>query len=456
MGLGAAQVKTRFDGSQTDGKAPDGKAPDGKAPDGKDMVSPSPQSTGQKSASRMSTSQNLVRRMAVERLLLTNFRSYAQAEIRAGAQPVVLTGANGAGKTNLLEALSFLMPGRGLRAARLTDVTRMNASAGGSAGANASGVNGWAVAATLQGLEGEVSIGTGITGLDAGTADAAEDAGIERRVVRIDGETQGSAAVLGRHVRMVWLTPQMDGLFLDGASVRRRFLDRLTVAFHIGHGQQLNGYERAMRERNRLLAEGRMDPAWLKALESQMAEFGTAVAAARQDTVLQLQAALDMTEGAFPRARLALKGMLEEALEDEPAVEVEDRFKAELGALRRVDAAAGRATIGPHRTDLEAHHAPREMPAALCSTGEQKALLLGITLASARMIAAQTGLAPIVLLDEVAAHLDGNRRAALFDEICALQAQVWLTGADKGLFGGLEGKAMFFSVVNGAILGPGS
>lgn len=376
-------------------------------------------------------------RLAVLRLMLTDFRSYANSEIRAGDGPVVLTGKNGAGKTNILEALSFLTPGRGLRGARLGDVVRLGAAGG------------WAVAATVAGPDGPVSLGTGLVG-PAG-ADGGEDPGVDRRVVRIDGETQGSTAVLGHHVRMVWLTPQMDGLFLDGGSARRRFLDRLTVAFHTHHGTQLNAYERAMRERNRLLQEGRADAVWLDALEAQMAEHGTALAAARLDTVRELKAALDLSGGAFPRAALALKGVLEEALLTQPAVEVEDVFKARLKTLRRLDGQAGRASEGPHRSDLEAGHAAKGMPAALCSTGEQKALLLGITLASARMIAAQTGVAPILLLDEVAAHLDAERRGALFDEICALGSQAWLTGADRGLFAGLEGRAMFFSVAQGKV-----
>lgn len=375
-------------------------------------------------------------RLAVIRLMLTDFRSYAQSEIRAGGGPVVLTGRNGAGKTNILEALSFLTPGRGLRGARLGEAVRRGGS------------QGWAVAATVAGPEGQVSLGTGLAG--AGSEDTLE-AGIDRRIVRIDGETQGSTAALGRHMRMVWLTPQMDGLFQDSGSARRRFLDRLTVAFHTGHGYQLNAYERAMRERNRLLQEGRADAVWLDALEARMAEHGTALAAARMDTVAKLKVSLDLSDGAFPKAALALKGVLEEGLLTRPAVEVEDAFKARLKALRRQDAEAGRASEGPHRTDLEAVHAASLMPAALCSTGEQKALLLGITLGSARMIAAETGVAPIVLLDEVAAHLDVERRGALFDEICALGSQVWLTGADLELFAGLEGRAMFLSVAEGRV-----
>lgn len=376
-----------------------------------------------------------MQRLAILRLKLTDFRSYAHCEIKAGGGPVVLTGRNGAGKTNILEALSFLTPGRGLRAVRLIDAVRLGASGG------------WAVAATLAGPEGVVSVGTGLVG----ASDTGDEAAIDRRVVRIDGETQGSTAVLARHVRMVWLTPQMDGLFLEGGSGRRRFLDRLTVAFHDGHGYQLNAYERAMRERNRLLLEGRADAFWLDALEAQMAAHGTAVAAARMDTIRQLKAALDVSAGVFPKAALALRGALEEGLLVSPAVEVEDAFKAQLKELRRADAQSGRASVGPHRTDLEAVHAAKDMPAAFCSTGEQKALLLGMTLASARMIAVQTGVAPIVLLDEVAAHLDGDRRDALFDEICALGSQAWLTGADRGLFAGLEGRAMFFSVAQGRV-----
>lgn len=374
--------------------------------------------------------------LAVTRLILSRFRSYAHAELRTGLEPVVLTGENGAGKTNILEALSFLMPGRGLRGARLSDAARIGGAAG------------WAVSAAISRPDGEVSVGTGI----GGAGDDSDDGGAERRIVRVNGETAGGPAALAEYMRMVWLTPQMDGLFLDSGSARRRFLDRLTAAFHTGHGYQLNAYERVMRERNKLLAEGRPDPAWLGALEARMAEHGTALAASRIDTVAQLRAALLMTEGAFPAANLALKGGLEEALLQRPAVAVEAEYAARLKALRRVDAQAGRATEGPHRSDLEAEHKPKAMPAALCSTGEQKALLIGMTLASARMIAAQTGVAPVLLLDEVAAHLDAERRAALYDEICVLGAQAWLTGADPGLFEALEGRARFFSVAQGSIV----
>ncbi len=373
--------------------------------------------------------------LAVHKLVLTDFRSYAHAEIRTDSRPVVLTGANGAGKTNILEALSYLAPGRGLRSVKLSDVARMG------------GMGNWAVAATLDVADGPVNVGTGIVG---GNVDS-DEPGTERRTVRIDGETMGSPAALAEIVRMVWLTPQMDRLFLEAPSGRRRFLDRLAAAFHVGHSRELSAYERAMRERNRLLQDGKFDPSWLGALEAQMAEHGTAVAAGRLDTVSQLATALEMSDGAFPSARLSLNGGLEVALMQRPAIEVEDEFKQKLSRLRRLDAQAGRATSGPHKTDMEAVHAARDMPAALCSTGEQKALLIGITLASARMIASQTGCVPILLLDEVVAHLDSERRAALFDEICASGAQAWLTGTDYSLFEALGHRASFFKVANSAI-----
>lgn len=426
MGLGVARYEQLVSGQLGNGQLADRPGSDD-------------QGANNQRGSRMSLAPKP--HLAVTRLMLTSFRSYSHAELRTGLEPVVLTGENGAGKTNVLEALSFLMPGRGLRGARLGDVTRIGAPAG------------WAVSATISSPDGEVLVGTGIGGAGAGgIGDDSEDGGAERRIVRINGEPAGGPAALAEYMRMVWLTPQMDGLFLDSGSARRRFLDRLTSAFHTGHGYQLNAYERVMRERNKLLAEGRMDPAWLGALEARMAEHGTALAAARIDTLAQLRAALLMTEGAFPAANLALKGGLEEALLQRPAVAVEDEYKERLKALRRVDAQAGRATEGPHRSDLEAEHKPKAMPAALCSTGEQKALLIGMTLASARMIAAQTGAAPVLLLDEVAAHLDAERRAALYDEICVLGAQAWLTGADSSLFEALEGRARFFSVAQGSIV----
>lgn len=364
-------------------------------------------------------------RIAVTRLTLTEFRCYGQLRIELDPRPVVLTGPNGAGKTNLLEAVSFLSPGRGLRRAPLPEVTRRQATGGAR----------WAVAAKLLTPTGEIALGTQL------------EPGEGRRAVQIDGRPAPSQAAFGARAPMVWLTPQMDRLFGDAASQRRRFLDRLVFGFHPDHAGQLGAYERAMRERNRLLKESRADPAWLAALEDTMATTGTAVAAARRELVARLRGAESlMIEGPFPRAELAVEGRIEAWLEDRPAVDAEEAFRSLLCDNRRIDAAAGAATEGPHRSDLSVHHRAKAMPAAQCSTGEQKALLIGIVLANARLLAGERGAPPLLLLDEVAAHLDEARRAALYEEILALGAQAWMTGTDPALFAPLGDRARHLGV----------
>jgi DNA replication and repair protein RecF len=367
--------------------------------------------------------------LAAVRLALADFRGYAQARLVVDRRPVVLTGPNGAGKTNVLEALSMLAPGRGLRRARLTDLDRQGADAA------------WAVSArVVRGDEEPVDIGTG------------RDAeGGEKRIVRIDGRTIRGQAQLARIGAIQWLTPQMDGLFLDGAGGRRRFLDRLVTAADADHAGRLSAYDQAQRERSRLLREGRADPGWLDALEDTMARHGVAVAAARRELVQALDGAMEGT-GPFPRAELKLVGAAESWLDEMPALAAEDRLKARLAASRRLDADTGTTTEGPHRSDLEAVHAARRQPARFCSTGEQKALLLSILLANARLVRQRSGAAPLLLLDEVAAHLDEMRRTALFDEILALGAQAWLTGTDPELFRPLrDGRAQFLRVADATL-----
>lgn len=364
---------------------------------------------------------------AVARLTLTDFRSYASARLDVAPLPVVLTGPNGAGKTNLLEAISFLAPGRGLRRAKLGEIDRR-----GCAGA-------WALSIQLVTQDGLVQIGTG--------RDAQSESG-ERRLVRIDGAPAKNQAALARLTSLVWLTPQMDRLFTEGSSARRRFLDRLVLGFDPEHASQLSAYERAMRERLKLLRDGGADPAWLTALEEEMAAHGIAIAAARGEVVAQLDRACAATRGPFPQARLAVEGEVDRWLVDRPALAAEEELRRRLQAQRRIDADSGTTTFGPHRADLVVHHLGNGMPAALCSTGEQKALLLAILLAQARLLTAQKGNAPIMLLDEVAAHLDAERRAALFAEILDLKTQAWLTGTDDVLFAGLREDAQFFAVAD--------
>jgi DNA replication and repair protein RecF len=375
--------------------------------------------------------------LAIERLALKDFRCYREAAIETDPRPVVLTGPNGAGKTNLLEAISFLAPGRGLRRARLAEVERRPAPAepGPAPGP-------WAVAARLLDRQGDrIELGTGRDGTAADS---------ERRLVKLDGQFRRGQSALAEHLQLVWLTPQMDRLFLDGAGERRRFLDRMVYGFDVEHAARLNAYDHLMRERARLLqgeapARGAGREAWLAGLEEQMAGLGVAVAAARRELVGRLLGAMP-EPGAFPAAELALTGELDALLERAPALEAEEWLRLRLAASRGLDAETGTTREGPQRSDLAIAHRGRERPARDCSTGEQKALLIALVLAFARALAAERGAAPLLLLDEVAAHLDETRRRALFAELLRLGAQAWLTGTDAALFAGFGEAAQYFAV----------
>jgi DNA replication and repair protein RecF len=371
-------------------------------------------------------------RVAVTNLKLTDFRNYATLTLDTDARHVVLAGENGAGKTNVLEALSLLSPGRGLRRARLDEMARLAGS----------GV--WSVFARLDGPDGEVRIGTGLE-------TRGEDETLARRV-RIDGETARSADDLLDHLRVLWLTPAMDGLFTGPAAERRRFLDRLVLALAPGHGAHVGVFEKAMRGRNRLLEDDRLDLDWLEAIEAQMAELGVAIALSRVETVACLERLIEATraDAPFPHADLALEGEIEALVAaGGPAADAEDVYRARLRDGRRRDKAAGRTLDGPHRADLVVHHGPKAMPAHLSSTGEQKALLLGLVLAHARLVGETCGRAPLLLLDEVAAHLDPRRRAELFDVVEALGSQCWMTGTDASAFAALGPRAEVFEVTGG-------
>jgi len=372
----------------------------------------------------------------IRRLTLTNFRSYHAAQVsldRAG--PVVLTGANGAGKTNLIEAISLLAPGRGLRRATMDEL------------AFSEGDGSWAVSAEIEGMSGLSTLGTGI---DPPTS---EDTALARKC-RVDREAVGSAAAFADHLRVVWLTPAMDPLFNGPASERRRFLDRLVLAVDAQHSSRVAALERSLRSRNRLLEEAHSDPHWLDAVEHETAEVAVAVAAARAETVNRLSGALAEARDSapeFPHAEIALDGWMEKLLLTQSAREIEDRYRALLKDNRARDAAAGRTLDGPHRSDFVVTHAGKGIPAADASTGEQKALLIRLVLAHARLIKQMTGFAPLLLLDEVVAHLDPARRAALYDALSALGAQVWMTGADPAAFGDIVGRAQVFEVRNGGV-----
>jgi DNA replication and repair protein RecF len=371
----------------------------------------------------------------IRRLTLSKFRSYRAASLTVDAQLAVLVGPNGAGKTNLIEAISFLAPGRGLRRATLDEV------------AFAEGDGAWAVAAEVEGALGLATLGTGIE------PPASEDAALSRKY-RIDGEAVTSSSAFSSHLSVVWLTPAMDGLFGGPAAERRRFLDRLVLAVDGTHNSRVNALERSLRSRNRLLEQPNPDPHWLDAVERETAEMAIAVAAARAETVRRLAAALMRNRNPaspFPWAGIALDGWIENALMEQPATEVEDRYRVVLRGNRARDAAAGRTTDGPQLTDLDVLYGPKGIAAARASTGEQKALLIGLILAHASLVAEMTGYAPLLLLDEVIAHLDPGRRAALFDALAALATQVWMTGADPAPFADVASRAQVFTVSPGRV-----
>jgi DNA replication and repair protein RecF len=367
------------------------------------------------------------------RLTLTDFRNYATLRLDPRPGLVVLTGPNGAGKTNLIEAISLLGAGRGLRGALFEDLARQGAH------------RGWAIAADISSPEGETRLGTQWTPETEGQS--------QTRHVVIDGVPQKSPGILAHHLRVIWLTPAMDRLFAGPASDRRRFLDRLVTANDPEHASRVLVFEKLMRERNLLLEEPRPDQVWLSGLEAQMAEAAAAIAAARLHAVQALQNHIKflLKGSAFPASILGLQGDLEDRLKTVPAVQAEDEYRKLLAESRGLDKAAGRTLSGPHRSDLLVHHEPKSMAAALCSTGEQKALLIGLILAQAACVAEESGAAPVLLLDEVAAHLDVNRRSGLFETLLALGAQSFMTGTDRELFNGLGKRADFLHVEGGIV-----
>ncbi|MEO1642862.1 MAG: DNA replication/repair protein RecF [Pseudomonadota bacterium] len=362
---------------------------------------------------------------ALTRLRLTDFRSHTALDLKLDARPVCLYGANGAGKTNILEAVSQLGPGRGLRAAALPDMTRHDASGG------------WTISATL---DDEQKLGVGLEPTATG----------HKRTIRLDG-APAKVTDLAELIRIVWLTPDMDSVFRGGASDRRRFFDRQVMAHIPGHGSAASRYEKAMRERNALLERGRVDPAWADAIEGRMAEAGALMAANRARILTLLQAAVDARpEGHFPKGDLALTGPAEQAAADGAGMmDLADLIAEDLAKGRYRDQAAGRTLSGPHRTDLTVIHRPTGAPAGEASTGQQKALLIGLILASARALSDDGGgPSPLILLDEAAAHLDRDRRAALFDELLSIGGQAWLTGTEDYLFEAFGDKAQRVEVTN--------
>ncbi|KQR78118.1 DNA replication/repair protein RecF [Rhizobium sp. Leaf341] len=369
-------------------------------------------------------------KVSLSRLKLGDFRNYAALSLDLDARHVVLTGENGAGKTNLMEAVSFLSPGRGLRRAAYADVPRVGAGAG------------FSIFAEVEGMQGDVEIGTGTFGTEDGQA----------RRLRLNGTNAKAIDELLDHLRVLWLTPAMDGLFTGPSGDRRRFLDRLVLSLDPDHGRRAADFERAMRSRNKLLSEPGADPVWLTGLERQLAELGIAMALARNEMLGLLAALIDRSpdDGSFPKADLALSGFLDGAW-DRPAFDLEEDYLERLRTGRWRDGAAGRTLEGPHRSDLLIRHRAKNIEAERCSTGEQKALLVGLVLAHARLVADLTGHAPVLLLDEIAAHLDAGRRAALFDIVDDLGGQAFMTGTDRTMFSALGDRAQFLTVANSQV-----
>ena len=385
------------------------------------------------------------RGVRLTRLTLTRFRNYDALRLELTGAPVVLVGPNGAGKTNLMEAVSLLTPGRGLRGAQYGDLARLPEG------------RGWAVAARLEGPLGEARLGTAWERNGDADSEAIPFPGGAARQVLIDGRPASGSGQFAGHVRILWLTPAMDRLFTGPASDRRKFLDRLVAAFDADHAARVNSLDKGLRERNRLLAERAGERTWLAAVEHELAEAAVAVAAARVAAIEAMSVYLNEAPSGrraspFPLAALALEGELEAQVSAAPAVQVEDEYRRMLHDSRKIDQAAGRTLKGPHRSDLAVIHAARSMPARACSTGEQKALLIGLVLAQARAVRDSFGgWAPLVLLDEVTAHLDAERRAGLFDELDHLGAQAWMTGTDKALFAGLGDRADMAEIESGAL-----
>jgi DNA replication and repair protein RecF len=367
----------------------------------------------------------------ITRLTLTNFRNYESLRLQPTRPLVALVGANGAGKTNLMEAVSLLMPGKGLRGSDFEVLARQ--------GGNST----WAVAAEAVNPDGAFSLGTAWAGGDEASA----------RQVMIDGVAAKSSGALSGLMRILWLTPAMDRLFAGPAGDRRRFLDRTVALFDPAHGARVNAYEKLMRERNVLLQEPQFDRSWLSSLEAQMAEKGVAISAARLDTTTTLAGHLGLRDAddPFPFGLLSIAGEAEALVASRPSLQAEAAYKQILQDGRMADRAAGRALVGPHRSDLLVTHGPKNMAADLCSTGEQKALLIGLILAQARAIKSLFGAAPILLLDEIAAHLDRPRREALFQLLKALESQTFMTGTEAEVFDGAGAAAVVYQVANNRI-----
>lgn len=365
----------------------------------------------------------------ISQLDLHAFRNYKQLRLELGSGPIVFSGHNGAGKTNILEAVSFLSPGRGLRSIKLSSADQANNHTP------------WAVSAHINTIHGQRHIGTGRD----------PQAKIGKRLIKIDGEKTSGQDALATVMGVIWITPHMGQIFNDSTSSRRKLLDRLVYNFDAEHAKRVSRYEQAMRERARLLQHPSYDPAWVSTLEQSMTEHSIAIAAARREAITHLQMAIHKSISPFPKAIIDVEGTTEDLLNDMPALQAEECLRELFATNRSYDAASGRTRYGAHRCDFVVQHMEKHVPAALCSTGEQKALLIAIILAEIRAKAEWKGSVPIVLMDDVIAHLDETRRQALFDEILAMNVQAWLTGTDKEMFKGLGNHSQFFNVCEGTL-----
>ena len=381
----------------------------------------------------------------VLRLTLTDFRNYQFLRINAEPGIIIIHGENGSGKTNILEAISFLTPGRGLRGARLSDIKRIVIPENDEYRPEIISPLNWAIAAEVQRGEDTFNIGTAVEQSTRETNEDDEDElrSFERRIVRIDGNKITSQAELGKYISAIWLTPQMDRLFRGGSQPRRSFLDRLVYAFDTEHAKRTANFDHLYKEWYRLLKEGRADPHWLSSLEENMAAAGVAIAAARREQIARLNTFIEKEpDDVFPSVRLELDGTVERLLDSMPAVEAEDQYRQLLNRQRR-KVQYNENVDGVNRTDFKVFYRKKKMPAELCSTGEQKSLLISIILAQAKCQTLHKGFAPVLLLDEVAAHLDELKKEALLDKIKDLGAQAWITTTDPELFSSLRGKAHF-------------
>lgn len=377
----------------------------------------------------------------VKRLTLTDYRNYKNLRINADIAPIIISGENGSGKTNILEAISFLTPGRGLRGARLADIKRIRDY---GESENLCNPNAWSVAADVLKNDEEITIGTAVQSVVREEAEENDIRKFERRIIKINQQKITQQSELGRYISAIWITPQMDRLFLGAPQPRRSFLDRLVYAFDLEHAKRIANFDHLYKQWFQLLKSGHNDERWLQSLEADMATLGVAIAAARREQIARLNTFIeDEPDDVFPDVRLELNGTIEKMLETQPAIKVEDFYMANLCKQRSV-VLYNETVDGVNRTDFKVFFKKKNMPAELCSTGEQKALLISILLAQTKCQILNKGFAPVLLLDEITTHLDDTKREALLQKISDLQLQAWITSTDEDIFSSLKDKAQFF------------